>query len=90
MITRCATNLRRDFFNIIKDVQNLGEPILIANRTGDNVILMTEDEYKTIMDTVDICSNPVEYEKVMHPDLSNAKRFKSIDDFERFIDSEDK
>lgn len=67
MITKCATNLRRDFFNIIKEVQNKGEPILIANRQGNNVVLINEADYKSLMETVEIFMNPVEHDKIMHP-----------------------
>ena len=66
MITKCATNLRRDFFNIIKEVQTEGEPILIANRQGNNIVLINEADYKSLMETVEIFMNPVEHDKIMH------------------------
>ena len=90
MITKCATHLRRDFFNIIKEVQTSGEPILIANRQGHNVVLMDEADYKSIINTIEILSNPVECDKVMHPDFSNSKKYVSLEDFEKDLDLEEK
>lgn len=81
MITKCATNLRRDFFNIIKEVQTAGEPILIANRQGNNIVLMDEQDYKSLITTIEILSNPVEYDKIMHPQhIEGQKGFKSAEE----------
>lgn len=90
MITKCATNLRRDFFNIIKEVQTEGEPILIANRQGNNVVLINEADYKSLMETVEILRNPVEYDKIMHPDFSESKVYSTIEDFEKDLEREEK
>ena len=81
MIVKCATNLRRDFFNIIKEVQNSGEPILIANRQGSNIVLMNEEDYKSLMETVAILSDPVEYNKIMHPQpIEGQKAFRTVEE----------
>lgn len=81
MIVKCATNLRRDFFNILKEVQNSGEPILIANRQGSNIVLMNEEDYKSLMETVAILSDPVEYDKIMHPQpIEGQKAFHTVEE----------
>lgn len=78
MITKCATNLRRDFFNVIKEVQTSGEPVLIANRQGKNIILMDEDDYKSLTETIEVLMNPVEYDKIMRPQhIDGQKGFKT-------------
>ena len=78
MIVKCATNLRRDFFNIIKEAQTSGEPILIANRQGSNIVLMDEADYNSMINTINILSDPVEYDKIMHPQhIDGQKGFKN-------------
>ncbi|MDR1232756.1 MAG: type II toxin-antitoxin system Phd/YefM family antitoxin [Puniceicoccales bacterium] len=79
MINVCASNLRKDFFNIIKRVNDF-ESALIVNRQGQNLVVMSEQEYNNLIATLEILSNPVEYDKIMHPDMTGAKEYDSVDE----------
>jgi PHD/YefM family antitoxin component YafN of YafNO toxin-antitoxin module len=79
MINVCASNLRKDFFNIIKRVNDF-ESALIVNRQGQNLVVMSEQEYNNLIATLEILSNPVEYDKIMHPDMTDAKEYASVNE----------
>lgn len=88
MVIKCATNLRRDFFNIMKLVQEEQEPVLIANRQGPNIVIMTEDEYESILTTIDILKNPIECDKVIHPDFKGQRVYDTVDEIVETIAQE--
>lgn len=79
MINICATDLRRDFFKAIKQVNDF-ESVCVVNRQGKNLVIMTEDEYNSLIETLAILSDHVEYDKIMHPDFSDSKVYDSVEE----------
>jgi PHD/YefM family antitoxin component YafN of YafNO toxin-antitoxin module len=88
MINVCASNLRKDFFNIIKKVNDF-ETALIVNRQGNNLVVMSEKEYNNLITTLEILSNPVEYDKVMNPDMSESEVYDTVEDLIKSVEEED-
>lgn len=85
MINICATDLRRDFFKAIKQVNDF-ESVCVVNRQGKNLVIMTESEYNSLMETLAILSDPVEYDKIMHPQYLDGEGFDSIEEMMNSIE----
>ncbi|NDL68242.1 type II toxin-antitoxin system prevent-host-death family antitoxin [Anaerotalea alkaliphila] len=47
-----ATNARRSLYQLITDVNVNAEPITIINNKGKNAVLISEDEWKAIEETI--------------------------------------
>ena len=52
-----ATNARKDFFEIVKGATEKHEIYHIHHRKGD-VVLMAEDEYEGLIETLELLSTP--------------------------------
>ena len=57
MTSITATNARQDFFEIVKGATQKHEIYHIHHRKGD-VVLMSEDEYEGLIETLDLLSTP--------------------------------
>ena len=57
MTTITATNARKDFFEIVKGATEKHEIYHIHHRKGD-VVLMSEDEYDGLIETLELLSTP--------------------------------
>jgi PHD/YefM family antitoxin component YafN of YafNO toxin-antitoxin module len=65
MTTVNVTNFRQDMFNYLEQVIKYNEPISIASKKG-NVVLLNEDEYRGILDTLYISDFPKLKEDIKH------------------------
>ena len=64
MTTINITNARQNLFKLVSDV-NLGfDPITIVNNKGKNAVLISEDEWKNIEETLYLTSIPGFVEKI--------------------------
>lgn len=52
-----ATQARKEFFDLIKDAINKHKVFHIHHRDGD-VVLMSEEEYESLQETLDLLSIP--------------------------------
>ena len=52
-----ATNFRKNLFNILEQTVKYNEPINVATKDG-NAIIISEDDYNDIMETLLVNSNP--------------------------------
>jgi len=84
MKTICTSNLRKDFFSVVKKIDDY-DPILVANRQGKNIVLITQDGYEDLMETLNILSNPEEYDKLMHPEPCSDGPFHSATEMIDFL-----
>ena len=57
MTTITATNARQDFFEIVKGATEKHEIYHIHHRKGD-VVLMSENEYGSLVETLELLSTP--------------------------------
>ncbi|MBQ6539108.1 MAG: type II toxin-antitoxin system Phd/YefM family antitoxin [Bacilli bacterium] len=68
MTTINITNARQNLFKLVSDV-NLGfDPITIVNNKGKNAVLISEDEWKNIEETLYLTSIPGFVEKIKQID----------------------
>lgn len=59
-----ATTARNNLFKLMEEVLTTHEPVYITSRTG-NVIMLSEDDYKSIQETLYLCSVPTMREKIV-------------------------
>ena len=59
-----ATTARNNFFKLIEEVITTHEPVYITSKTG-NVIVMSEEDYRSIQETLYLCSIPTMREKII-------------------------
>ncbi len=57
MTTLTATDARKGFFELLKSARELHEVYHIRYRGGD-AVLMSQDEYDSILETMDLLSAP--------------------------------
>lgn len=57
MTTLTATNARRDFFDVVKGAAGKHEIYRIHHRQGA-VVLMAEDDYESLLETMELLSTP--------------------------------
>ena len=59
-----ATTARNNFFKLIEEVITTHEPVYITGKTG-NVIMLSEEDYRSIQETLYLCSVPGLREKIV-------------------------
>ena len=57
MTTLTATNARRQFFDVVKGATDKHQVYRIHHRRG-SVVLMAEDEYESLLETMELLSTP--------------------------------
>ena len=53
-----VSNARKNFYQLISDVNTNCEPITIMNDRGKNAVLISEDDWKAIQETIYLNSKP--------------------------------
>ena len=80
MNTINITNARANLFQLVSDVNVGFNPITIVNNKGKNAVLISEDEWKNIEETLYLSSIPGFVDNIndikKHEDWSKAKEFK--------------
>ena len=66
MVTAVAyTNFRKDLKSYLRRVNDDADMLLITNKDpGDNVVVMSADDYDSLMETLRVYQNPVVFDKV--------------------------
>jgi prevent-host-death family protein len=59
-----ATNARTNFFKLLNEVVTTHEPVYVTGKTG-NVVMLSEEDYRSIQETLYLCSVPGMREKIM-------------------------
>lgn len=80
MSTINITKARQNLFQLVTDV-NIGfNPITIVNNKGKNAVLISEDEWKNIEETLNLSSIPGFIDDIKdiknNEDLTKAKEYK--------------
>ncbi|MDD2375050.1 MAG: type II toxin-antitoxin system Phd/YefM family antitoxin [Eubacteriales bacterium] len=52
MTTINATNARKSLYQLISDVNANSEPVTIINNKGENAVLISEEDWKAIQETI--------------------------------------
>ena len=81
MHTINITNARQNLFQLVADVNVGFNPITIVNNKGKNAVLISEDEWKSIEETLYLSSIPGLVEDInnirKNETWNNAKKFDS-------------
>ena len=81
MSTINITNARQNLFQLVADVNVGFNPITIVNNKGKNAVLISEDEWKSIEETLYLSSIPGLVEDInnirKNENWNNAKKFDS-------------
>ena len=85
MNTINITNARQNLFQLVADVNVGFNPITIVNNKGKNAVLISEDEWKSIEETLYLSSIPGLVEDInnirKNENWNNAKKFDSNEKF---------
>ena len=59
------SNFRRNLKDYFKQVNDASEPLIVTNKQPeDNVVVMSKDEYDSLVETLEILSNKYLMEKI--------------------------
>lgn len=64
MINTNVTNFRKNLFNILEQTIRYNEPVNIITKDG-NAVMISEEDYKGLMETLYLCSIPNMRERIM-------------------------
>jgi antitoxin YefM len=84
MSTINITNARQNLFQLVADVNVGFNPITIVNNKGKNAVLISEDEWKSIEETLYLSSIPGLVE-----DINNIKKNENWDEAKEFNQDEE-
>ena len=84
MSTINITNARQNLFQLVADVNGGFNPITIVNNKGKNAVLISEDEWKSIEETLYLSSIPGLVE-----DINNIKKNENWDEAKEFNPDEE-
>lgn len=59
-----ATTARNNFFKLMEEAITTHEPIYITGKSG-NVVVLSEEDYRSIQETLYLCSVPTMREKII-------------------------
>ena len=80
MSTINITNARQNLFQLVSDV-NIGfNPITIVNNKGKNAVLISEDEWKNIEETLNLSSIPGVVDDVTN--IKNTENWKNAKEYD--------
>ena len=77
MSTINITNARKDLYNLVENVNRYSEPILIVGKRG-NAVLISEDDWNAIQETLYLNSIPGKTESIIAADkepLANCSTY---------------
>ena len=64
MIALASSKVRNNFKEVCDMVVNDVEAVIVTRTRGENVVLISEDEYNNIIENFRIFSNPTLYSKI--------------------------
>lgn len=68
-----ATAARNDLYNLISEVNNSSSPITITNKRGKNAVLISEDDWNALQETLYLNSIPGMTESIVNADFTDAE-----------------
>lgn len=64
MLNTNITNFRKNIFGILEQTIKFNEPVKISTKDG-NAVIISEEDYNGIMETLYLCSVPTMEEKII-------------------------
>ena len=84
MTTVNATTARSNLYKIIEDVNKSSSPITITNSKGKNAVIMSEEDYNAIQETVYLYSVPGLVKSILKANKEDRKKMKKYNPDEEF------
>jgi prevent-host-death family protein len=88
MVDICATTFSRNVFKALNKVDEHGV-MTITRRNKQKIVMMSEEEYEGMLETLDIMKNKPEYDHILQS-MSDTytEKFDSVDEMWESIDRE--
>lgn len=64
MINTNVTHFRKNVSTLLEQTLKFNEPIHVSTRNG-NVVVLSEDDYRSILETLEMNANPVMKQKLL-------------------------
>ena len=74
MIAINATNARKNLYQLIADVNTNSMPITITNSKGKNAVLLSEDDWNALQETVYLNAVPEMVDSILKADEALEER----------------
>lgn len=79
MTTINVTNARKNLYKLIEEVHDNSSQIVITNSKGKNVVMISEEDYNALQETVYLYSVPGLVESIIDADCEDSKNMKEYD-----------
>ena len=79
-----ATNARKNLYKLIEEVNNNSSIVTITNSKGGNAVLMSEDDYNDLQETIYLYSVPGLVESILEADKQDKKKMKKYNPTEEW------
>lgn len=66
MIALAGSDVRKHFKDTCDKVTHDAETVIVTRTRGENVVMISEDEYNNLMENMRILSDPERYTKIMN------------------------
>ena len=64
MININVTNFRKNIYELLEQTVKFNEPVNVTTKDG-NAVILSEEDYNGLMETLNLCSNPKMKEKII-------------------------
>lgn len=83
-----VTLLRKDLFNTLDNVVKYNEPVIVNTKKG-NAVIISEEEYKSMQETIYLISQPGLLERIKEGEKEDLSTMRDYDPNEDYDDVED-
>ena len=79
-----ATNARKNLYKLIEEVNKNSIPITITNSKGGSAVLMSEEDYNALQETIYLYSVPGLVESILDADKQDPNKMKEYNPTEEW------
>lgn len=79
-----VTNARKNLYKLIEEVNDNSTPVTITNTKGGNAVLMSEEDYNALQETIYLYSVPGLVESILDAEKEDPKKMKKYNPLEEW------
>ena len=79
-----ATNARKNLYKLIEEVNKNSIPITITNSKGGSAVLISEEDYNALQETIYLYSVPGLVESILDADKQDPNKMKKYNPTEKW------
>ena len=79
-----VTNARKNLYKLIEEVNKNSSPVTITNSKGGNAVLMSEEDYNALQETIYLYSVPGLVKSILDADKEDPKKMKKYNPSEEW------